>query len=88
MLVLSEFTQKIINMKVKRVNQVHPPLPKKVRVDKNGNDRRKVWLKSGTSTMLLCKGLTLPGTEVLIKSIKDKCAQLGTKVEGTLLVTH
>ena len=75
-------------MRTNKANQVHPPLPRKVRVDKNGNDRRRVWLKNGTSTMLLCKGLTIPGTEVLIKSIHDKCTQLGTKVEGTFLVTH
>ena len=32
-------------------NQVHPPLSKEKRVDEQGNDGRRFWLKDGETTM-------------------------------------
>lgn len=50
-------------------NQVHPPRPKKARVDSLGNDRRKMWLKEGNATMLFVEGLTENGCKALINHI-------------------
>jgi hypothetical protein len=60
-------------------NQVHPPLPKNKRVDKNGNDHRRIFLREGTATMLLCKGLTENGCKVLINKINTTLIDLGEK---------
>lgn len=40
---------------IARVNQQNPPLPKKKRVDSKGNDARRLFVKSGTATLLLAK---------------------------------
>lgn len=69
-------------------NQVNPPLPKKKRVDKLGNSRKRLWVKSGTSTMLLCKGLTDNGATALIEAIKDIATKLGTTIECNFLITQ
>lgn len=60
-------------------NQVHPPSPKKKRVDKQGNDRRKLWLKEGTATMLFVNGLTENGCKVLINKLNTTLIALGQK---------
>lgn len=36
---------------ISKTNQQNPPLPKKKRVDAQGNDKRRVFIKSGTGTM-------------------------------------
>lgn len=72
--------------KTKTVNQVHPPLPKKKSVDKQGNRRRRIYVKSGTATMLLCKGLTENGCKALIDRLKTWANQLGTKIECEFLI--
>lgn len=60
-------------------NQVHPPRPKKARVDAQGNDRRKLWLKDGHTTMLFCEGLTENGCKALINTINTSLIKLGQK---------
>ena len=60
-------------------NQVHPPLPKKKRVDEQGNDKRKLWLKDGKTTMPFAEGLTEPGCKALINSINSTLIKLGSK---------
>jgi len=39
-------------------NQVHPPLPKKKRVDAQGNDRKRMILKDHGATMIIAEGCT------------------------------
>lgn len=58
-------------------NQVHPPLPKKKRVDEHSNDLMRLWLKDGDSTMLIIKGLTRNGCKALINSINSNLIKLG-----------
>jgi len=58
-------------------NQEHPPLPKKKRVDANGNDHRRLFLKDGNTTMLFVKGLTENGCKTLINSINSTLIALG-----------
>lgn len=69
-------------------NQVNPPLPKKKRVDSLGNNRKRVFFKSGNSTMLFCKGLTENGAKALENAISDACVKLGTKMEGIFIITN
>jgi hypothetical protein len=64
-------------MKIPIKNQQHPPLPKKKRVDANGNDKRKLWLKEGTATMLFAKGLTENGCKALINAINSSLISMG-----------
>lgn len=75
---------------MKRINnQVHPPIPKKRSgVDASGNPYKRIWVKSGTSTMLLCKGLTKEGCQALINSISENALRLGTKLECTFMITQ
>lgn len=77
-----------INMQTITVNQVHAPLPRSKRIDALGNDRYRVYFKEGNSTMLFCKGLTKPAVQVMIKRLKEHLAKLGTKLEGTFIITH
>lgn len=58
-------------------NQVHPPRPKRKRVDAQGNDHVRVWLKDHDSTMLLTKDLTRNGASVLINTINTTLISLG-----------
>ena len=74
--------------KVREKNQLHPPLPKKKRVDVAGNDKRRVYFKSGNSTMLLAKGLTENGAKVVQNVLENILTDLGTKLEGRLIWTH
>lgn len=60
-------------------NQIHPPLPKKKRVDEQGNDRRRLWLKDGKTTMPFVEGLTETGCKALINSINHTLIKLGQK---------
>lgn len=60
-------------------NQVHSPLPKKKRVDGQGNDLRRLWLKDGNTTMLITKDLTENGCKVIINSINTAMVKLGKK---------
>lgn len=75
-------------MVIYRKNQTHPPLPKKKRVDAMGNSRKRIWIKSGTSTTLLCKGVTDNGAKALISQIQDFAEKLGTKIECSFLITQ
>ena len=73
---------------VRKQNQVHPLLPKKKRVDALGNSKKRVWVRSGTSTMLLCKGITTEAARVLINSIQDNANKLGTTIECSFTITQ
>ena len=73
---------------MKTTNQQNPPLPKKKRVDTLGNSKRRVFAKSGNATLLLVSGITEPGADAFISSLKDNAAKLGGKVECTFLVAR
>lgn len=60
-------------------NQVHPPLPKKKRVDELGNDKRRLWLRDGKTTMPFVEGLTENGCKSLINQINSTLIKLGNK---------
>lgn len=66
------------------VNQT--PLQHKVKQDKQGNTRYRLFLKDGTSTMLLASGLTKPACQVLSKWLGEKIRQFGGKKNGVLLI--
>ena len=58
-------------------NQNLPPLPKKKRVDVKGNDKRRVFVKSGNATMMLAKGLTKNACDILESKIVNAIKDLG-----------
>lgn len=58
-------------------NQNHLPLPKKKRVDVQGNDKRRVFVKSGNATMMLAKGLTKNACDILESKIVNAIKDLG-----------
>ena len=62
-----------------KANQVHSPLPKKKRVDEQGNDKRKLWLRDGKTTMPFVENLTENACKVLINSINTTLIKLGAK---------
>ena len=61
------------------MNQVHNAPPKKDRVDAKGNERCRLWLKDGNTTMLLTKELTNAGCKALINAINTSLISLGAK---------
>lgn len=63
----------------KVLNQIHPPRPKKARVDKNGNDKRHLWLRDGKTTMPFVDGLTENACKALINTINSTLIKLGQK---------
>lgn len=58
-------------------NQLHPPLPKQKRVDAQGNDRRRFFVKSGNATLMLAKGLTKNACDILESKIVNAIKDLG-----------
>lgn len=69
-------------MQVKHQNQIHPPAPKKVRVDDKGNDVRKLWLKEkpdSKTTMPFYDGLTENQCKFLINAINTALISIGKK---------
>lgn len=74
---------------VRQSNQVHPPLPKRKRVDAQGNDKRKLWLKDGRTTMLFVEGLTENGCKAFINHINTMLIRLGNKAlpQNRFLIT-
>lgn len=70
---------------MKKVNQIHNPQPKTK--DKLGNDRNRLWLKSGNTTMLLTSGITKSAATVLEEKIKSFLKACNLKMEVTFLIT-
>jgi hypothetical protein len=68
---------------IRSSNQQNPPLPKRKRVDSQGNDRRRFIAKSGNATLILASGLTKSACEVLEAHIKGSIQNLGGKCECT-----
>lgn len=59
-------------------NQIHPPLPKKKRVDDKGNSRVRVIAKDGGASMIVVENLTENAAEVFI----NKISEIITKLSG------
>jgi len=60
-------------------NQIHPPLPKKKRVDDKGNSRVRVIAKEGGASMIVVENLTENAAEVFINKISEVINKLGGK---------
>ena len=69
-------------------NQQNPPSSKKKRVDSQGNDRRKLFAKSGNATLCIASGLTKNGCEVLEAHILGCIENLGGKSECSFIITR
>ena len=66
-------------------NQQNPPRPKKKRVDNKGNDHRRVFVKSGTATMMLADGLTSNACDILMIKIEESIKSLGGNLRCSFL---
>ena len=75
-------------LKGKILNQQNPPRPKKARVDSNGNDRRRLFAKSGNATLCIASGLTKNACEVLEAHIMGGIENLGGKSECSFIITQ
>lgn len=73
---------------MKTTNQQNPPLPKRKRVDAQGNSRKRVFAKSGSATLLLASGLTDNGATVFIQEVKNNAELLGGECKCDFLVTR
>lgn len=72
----------------KIVNQQNPPLPKKKRVDSQGNHRYRVFAKSGNATLCIAKGLTEQAIRVITANLKDTIISMGGTVECTFITAR
>lgn len=64
-------------------NQNHPPRKKKLTKDVNGNDRNRLWIKDGNTTMLLTKDITKNAAQALETRIRSflKACKLTTSIQ-------
>lgn len=72
-------------MPMKTQNQIHNPQKKSK--DNLGNDRNRLWLKSGNTTMLLTKDITKSAAAVLEERTKSFLKSCGLKMEVSFLIT-
>ena len=68
-------------------NQIHPPRKKNVTKDRLGNDRNRLWLKDGNTTMLLTKDITSSAAHVLERLFKTFLDSNKLKTSLTFLIT-
>lgn len=66
-------------------NQEFPLTPKKRRVDNMGNDRRKLYLKQGGTTMTFVRNITEGQAKVLENVIYNALEDMNLKAEATML---
>ena len=69
-------------------NQQNPPLPKKKRVDSQGNNRMRIFAKSGNATLCIASGLTKEACDVLEAHILGSIANLGGKSECSFIIVR
>ena len=69
-------------------NQQNPPLPKKKRVDAVGNDRRRLFVKTGTATLVLAKMPTSNAAELSIDHVTNMIEKLGGTIECSFLIAR
>lgn len=64
-------------------NQVHPLRKKALTKDANGNDRNRLWIKDGNTTMLLTKDITKNAAQALEEKIRSflKACNLRTSIQ-------
>jgi hypothetical protein len=67
-------------------NQIHPPLPKKKRVDDKGNSYVRVIAKDGGASMIVVENLTENAAEVFINKISEVIGKLGGKQKTTFKI--
>lgn len=67
-------------------NQQNPPRHKKARVDAQGNNRKRLFAKSGNATLCIASGLTKNACEVLEATIKGSTTNLGGKSECSFII--
>ena len=72
---------------LKCLNQVHPPRKKSVTKDVKGNDRNRLWIKDGNTTMLLTSGITKNAAEILKGKILSFLEACELKTSITFLLT-
>ena len=70
---------------MKQRNQIHNP--QKSSKDNLENDKNRLWVKSGNTTMLLTKGITKSAAHVLEERIKSFLKGCELKLEVTFLIT-
>lgn len=71
---------------VRQINQQNPPLPKKKRVDSKGNDARRLFVKSGTATLLLAKLPSENAAKIAQTGISKIIKTLGGEEQCTFLI--
>lgn len=64
-------------MAAKEMNQQHPLQPKTKRMDARGNDKRRLFAKSGTATLQIAYGLTQAQCDVLVDAIEQAIKNIG-----------
>lgn len=69
-------------------NQQNPPLPKRKRVDEQGNSKKRVFAKSGNATLLLASKMTDNAATVFIQELQNTVELLGGKVECNFLIVR
>ena len=72
-------------MQAKQQNQQNPPRPKKKRMDAKGNDYRRIFVKSGTATLMLADGLTDNACDILMTKIEESIKSLGGNLRCSFL---
>lgn len=70
---------------IKKQNQEFPITPKKKRVDSVGNDKRKLYFKSGGATITLIKSLTENQAKIIENVVHNIVEDLHLKLEGTFI---
>ena len=70
---------------MRKMNQEFPPTKKEYRIDKVGNDRRKLYLKQGGTTMTFIKGITENQAKIVENTICNILEDLNLKSEVTML---
>lgn len=75
-------------MLTRTVNQRNPPLPKRKRVDSQGNDHYRLYAKDSGTTMLIAKGATNNAFNAFINSVEDNANRLGFKLEVKFIIAH
>lgn len=72
--------------KVHIKNQLIRQRKDKSSVDKVGNQRFRLFFKSGNATILIAKGLTKNQIKILIGEFKSNLDNYNSKIEGVWLV--
>lgn len=67
-------------------NQVNPP-KRGPNQDKLGNDRNRLFYKTGDSSMLFAKDITKNQSRALTGAIKELCRDLHVKLQGNFILT-